>query len=281
MKSMLALTALAALAFGAFAAQAAPGVAHAATEVELRHAAARVVVIPENRPDVSLVVSYGSSTLPKIMVHEEGNKLIADGKLDHHSMSCRDNSINVAGFGQIDAAGLPLVTIRVPLDAKVSFGGASIGQVGASKTLEFDQGGCGNWKIGDVSGKGEINIGGSGSVEMANLGEAEVNIGGSGSFHAKGVGRLEGNIGGHGDIDADTITGDSEINIGGSGNVNLNGGTSPKMEINVAGSGHVNFGGEVHDLEVNIVGSGDVHVKKVTGNVSKSVMGSGNIVIGQ
>ena len=277
MKFMLISTALAAVAFGAFAAQA----AQASTEVELRHAAARVIVIPENRPDVSLVVSYGASTLPKIMVHTEGDKLVADGKLDMHSMSCHDDGVNVGSYGKVATANLPLVTIRVPLDAKVSLGGASYGEVGASKSLEFDAGGCGDWKLGDVAGKGEINIGGSGTVHAGAIGEAEVNIGGSGNFHARNVGRLEGNIGGHGDIDADTISGDSEINIGGSGNVNLNGGMSPKMEINVAGSGRVNFGGEVHDLEVNIVGSGDVHVKKVSGNVSKSVMGSGNIVIGQ
>jgi hypothetical protein len=277
MKFMLASTAIAALAFGAFAAQA----AQASTEVELRHAAARVVVIPENRPDVALVVSYGSTTLPKIMVHTEGNKLVADGKLDMHSMSCRDNGVSVAGFGDVSAANLPLVTIRVPLDAKVSLGGGTYGEVGASKSLEFDAGGCGTWKLGDVAGKGEINIGGSGTVSAGSISDAEVNIGGSGNFHARNIGRLEGNIGGHGDIDADAINGDSEINIGGSGNVNLAGGMSPKMEVNVAGSGHVTFGGEVHDLEVNIVGSGDVHVKKVTGNVSKSVMGSGNIVIGQ
>jgi len=276
MKSMLALTALAALAFGTFA-----QAAQAATEVELRHAAARVVVIPENRSDVSLVVNYGASTLPKIMVHEEGGKLVADGKLDMHSMSCRDHSVSVAGYGDIAAADLPEVIIHVPMDAKVSFGGASFGEVGPTKSLEFDEGGCGDWKLADIAGKGEINIGGSGTVNTGSIDEAEINIGGSGNFHARSVGRLEGNIGGHGDIDADTITGDSEINIGGSGNVNLNSGTSPKMEINVAGSGRVSFGGEVRDLEVNIVGSGDVHVKKVTGNISKSVMGSGNIVIGQ
>ncbi len=258
MKTMLALTALAALAFGTFA-----QAAQASTEVELRHAAARVVVIPEDRPDVAFSVNYGSSTLPKIMVHEEGHKLVADGKLEMHAINCHDGGINVGGYGDIARADLPEVIIHVPMDARVSFGGGSFGEVGASKSLEFDEGGCGTWKIADVAGKGEINIGGSGN------------------FHARSVGHLEGNIGGHGDIDADTITGDSEINIGGSGNVNLAGGQSPKMEVNVAGSGRVNFGGEVRDLEVNIVGSGDVHVKKVTGNVSKSVMGSGNIVIGQ
>jgi len=276
MKYTLALTALAALAFGTFA-----QAAQASTEVELRHAAARVVVIPENRPDVAFSVNYGSSLLPKIMVHEEGNKLVADGKLDMHAINCHDNGINVGGYGDIAKENLPEVIIHVPMDAKVSFGGGSFGEVGASTSLEFDEGGCGVWKIADVADKGEINIGGSGTVNTGSISNAEVNIGGSGNFHARSVGRLEGNIGGHGDIDADTITGDSEINIGGSGNVNLAAGQSPRMEINVAGSGRVNFGGEVRDLEVNIVGSGDVHVKKVTGNVSKSVMGSGNIVIGQ
>ena len=277
MKSMLVSTALAALAFGVFAAQA----AQASTEVELRHTAARVVVIPENRSDVALTVNYGTTKLPKIMVHEEGSKLVADGKLEMRGINCRDNGVNVAGYGQLGLADLPQVIIRVPMDARVSFGGASYGEVGATKSLDFSEGGCGNWRLGDVAGKGEIDIGGSGTVNAGSVGDAEVNIGGSGNFRARSVARLEGNIGGHGDIDVDAVNGNSEINIGGSGNVNLAGGVSPKMEINVAGSGHVTFGGEVRDLEVNIVGSGDVHIKKVTGNISKSVMGSGNIVIGQ
>ncbi len=274
MKVLASMTAIAALAFG-FAAQAA-----SAADVELRHTAARVVVIPENRADVSLVVAYGNSKLPKIMVHMEGDKLVADGKLDMHGINCHDNSISVSGYGDQAIADLPVVTIRVPMDAHVSVGGGAFGEVGATKSLEFSEGGCGSWKIADIADKGEINIGGSGNVVTGAIGEAEVNIGGSGNFKATHLGKLEGNIGGHGNITADSITGDSEINIGGSGDVNLANGNSPRMEVNVAGSGHVTFGGEVHDLEVNIVGSGDVHVKKVTGNVSKSVMGSGRIDIG-
>src|SRR6185437_12738590 len=151
MKPMLALTALAALAFGTFA-----HAANAATEVELRHAVARVVVMPENRADVALVVNYGASQLPRIMVHEVGDKLVADGKLETHSINCRDHGVNLAGYGEIDAANLPQVIIHVPMDAKVSFGGGSFGEVGPTKSLEFDEGGCGNWKLADISGKGEI-----------------------------------------------------------------------------------------------------------------------------
>ncbi|MGZ3297726.1 MAG: GIN domain-containing protein [Asticcacaulis sp.] len=278
MKKLVLMAGIAALSLSAAAfAQA----ASAATEVELRHTAARVNVIPENRPDVALTVNYGNSRLPKIMVHNEGDKLVADGKLDMRSISCHDDGLSVTGYGQIAGADLPVITIHVPMDAKVAVGGGAYGQIGATKALEFSEGGCGSWKIADVAGKGEINIGGSGNITAGSLAEAEVNIGGSGNFKAQTLGRLEGNIGGHGDINADTLNGDGEVNIGGSGNVNLGGGHAPRMEVNIAGSGRVMFGGEVGNLEVNIVGSGDVHIKKVTGNVSKSVMGSGNIVIGQ
>ncbi len=256
--------------------------ANAATEVELRNVAARVVVTPENRSDVELKVAYGNAKLPAIMVHTQGNKLIADGKLDHRGMNCQSgDTVKINDIGTVAKADLPVVYIKVPMNAQVAVGGATFGQLGATTTLDFSQGGCGNWTVGDVAGKAEINIGGSGDVTGGSAKDLEVNIGGSGNYRAASVAALEANIGGNGDIDLAKVNGTAEVNIGGSGNVVVKDGYMPRLEVNIAGSGDVRFGGEAKDVEVNIVGSGDVRVKKVSGNVSKSVMGSGNIIIGQ
>lgn len=256
-------------------------VASAHTEVELKNVAARVVVTPENRTDVDLKVVYGAAKVPVIMVHSEGNTFVADGKLKMRNVNCKADGVNISGLGTVAQADLPVIYVKVPMDAKISAGGATYGQLGASKTLEFSEGGCGNWTIGNVAGKGEINIGGSGDLVAAQVGDLDINIGGSGNFKATSVSALEANIGGNGDILIASVKGPAEINIGGSGHVNLTDGLMPRMEVNIAGSGDVRYGGETKDLEVNIVGSGDVRVKTVTGNISKSVMGSGNIVIGK
>ncbi len=278
MKNLTLITTASLAAFALIGASA----ASAATEVELKNVAANVVVIPENRADVELKVVYGNAKVPVIMVHTEGGNFIADGKLKMRGLNCTDgHGVNIGGLGNVASADLPTIYIKVPLAAKVSAGGATYGKLGASSSLEFNQGGCGSWTVGDVAGKAEINIGGSGDVTAGRAGDAEVNIGGSGNFRATTVNALEANIGGNGDILIDQVAGKVEVNIGGSGNVDLTNGMAPSMEVNVAGSGNVRFGGEAKSLEVNIIGSGDVRVKTVSGNVSKTIMGSGSVIVGQ
>jgi hypothetical protein len=257
------------------------GAASAHTEVELKNMAARVVVLPENRADVDLKVVYGAAKVPVIMVSTKGSTLVADGKLKNNHLNCKAGGVDIGGLGTVANGDLPTVYIKVPMDAKVSAGGATYGTIGASQSLEFSEGGCGNWQISNVAGKAEVNIGGSGDVALAGSADAEVNIGGSGNFTATSINAVEANIGGNGDILANKVNGPVEINIGGSGNVKLDSGVASKMEVNIAGSGDVRFGGEAKSLEVNIVGSGDVRVKTVSGNISKSVMGSGNVIVGQ
>ena len=256
--------------------------ASAATEVELKDMAAKVVVTPENRSDVELKVVYGTNKLPVIMVHTEGNKFVADGKLKYHSLDCKTgNDVDVSGIGLVGNADLPTVYVKVPMDAKVSAGGAIFGTLGATQTLELNHGGCGGWTVGNVAGHAEVNIGGSGDVTMGTASDAEVNIGGSGNFKSGAITKLDANIGGNGDINVDRVNGDTSVNIGGSGNVVVTDGVAPNLEVNIAGSGDVRFGGEAHDVSVSIVGSGDVRIKKVTGKVDRSIMGSGNVLIGQ
>ncbi len=256
--------------------------ASAATQVELKDMAARVVVQPENRSDVELKVVYGAAKVPVIMVHTDGDTFVADGKLWHKHLDCRDNnSVNIDGLGTVAMADLPTVYVKVPMDAKVSAGGATFGTLGNSTTLEFNQGGCGDWKVGDVAGKSEVNIGGSGNVTAGAAADAEINIGGSGNYTGGNVASLEANIGGNGDIDLDSVNGRLEVNIGGSGDVKVADGKAPHLEVNIAGSGDVRFGGTADDVDVSIVGSGDVRIKAVTGNISKTVMGSGSVIVGQ
>jgi hypothetical protein len=268
--------------FVAIATMAAAAGAQAATQVELKHMAARVIVTPENRADVKLTVTYGKADLPKIMVSTKGDTLVASGQLRKRSYGCAGNQkVRIDGKGQIAVADLPVVYLRVPMDARVASEGAVYGRIGAAQSLEFALGGCGDWTVDTVQGKAELNIGGSGSIRAANAGDAEVAVGGSGDIYLGRIKSLSGAIGGSGSINVAEVAGPVEIAIGGSGDVRIDKGTAPKVDVSIAGSGNVRFGGEAVDVDVSIVGAGDVSVRKVTGHVSRSVMGSGKVRIGE
>jgi hypothetical protein len=70
-----------ALGLLATAAVAAPAFAAESPRLQIEHAAARVVVIPEARGDIAYTVDAGRSGLPAIQVRREGDKLILDGGL--------------------------------------------------------------------------------------------------------------------------------------------------------------------------------------------------------
>jgi hypothetical protein len=275
MKPLSILAVSAALSMSAFG-------AFAATQVELKNMAARVVVIAEDRADVALTVSYGTAKLPVIMVHTSGDKYIADGKLKRRSMACQhDGAVRISGVGTVAQADLPVVHIRVPKNASVSAGGATFGTINETQNLDLAIGGCGNWTVANVAGRAELAVGGSGTINAGSAKSFEVAIGGSGDVHGQNAQGLEASIGGHGNVVFEKVDGPVEASIGGSGNVEIKSGMTPKLEVAIGGSGNVRHGGEVKDVEVSIAGSGDVYIKKVTGAVEKSVFGSGKIHIGE
>lgn len=90
----------------------------------------------------------------------------------------------------------------------------------------------------------EINIGGSGNVQMENLTakEVEVSVAGSGDVLLKGTGH------------------ELDISIAGSGDVNAIDFVAREADISIAGSGDVKVYAE-EKLETSIVGSGDIYYK--------------------
>lgn len=256
--------------------------AQAATQVELKNMAAKVVVIAEDRADVALSVSYGKAKLPTIMVHTTGDKFIADGKIKMRHMRCHaDGSVDVGGVGKVAASDLPVVYLRVPKNASIGSGGATFGQVNDTQSLDLAIGGCGNWTVGNVAQKAEIAVGGSGSVVMGNANNLDIAIGGSGDVKAGNVHNVEISIGGSGDVGIKSVNGNIDVSIGGNGDVNVEGGNVQKLDVSIAGSGDVRVNGTVKDIDASIAGSGDIWVKTLTGHVDKSIIGSGKVRVGE
>lgn len=290
MKSVAFATAAAVSALG-LAAVAAPA---SAADVEIRHAVARVVIIPEDRSDIAVEIEPGRANLPALTVTRRGGDVRIDGELGRNAINqCSDEregarqpgdgaSVVVRGRGRISLADAPLVVVRTPREVDVSAGDGVFGSVGrGASSIELGSGGCGAWTVANTTGRMDLAVGGSGSIRAGTSGELKAAVGGSGSIMAGATGRLDGAIGGSGDITVASVNGgEAEVGIGGSGDVMIRGGDTPRLQVSIGGSGDVVYGGQARDASVSIAGSGDVRIGRVTGNVSRAIVGSGTVTIG-
>jgi hypothetical protein len=276
--------------------------------LHIDHAAARVVVIPEARSDISVYVSRGDTRLPPLSVRQDGGAIIVDGGLMMHWLTCSGGDgplntrrVNVSGVGSVKVGALPVITVHAPRAVAVVTGGAVWGEVGASDALSLDAGGCGDWRVAAVRGKLKVHIAGSGDVQGDTVGAldlgvagsgdlrlhsvaglAQVEVAGSGGAHLGSVaGPLSAQLAGSGDLFADQVNGAIKAQLSGSSDMKINGGHAPQIAVQVSGSGEFRFNGAAGSVSAAVSGSGDVHVAHADGPVSKSVSGSGDITIGR
>lgn len=274
------------LAFGvAAAALLAAGAAQAkGPKVEIKDAAARVVVIPEARGDVQVEFLTTNPGLP-LTLREEGDKTVVDGDLRFNAIrSCRtiNGKTSVGVRGKTYAwEDLPQVVVRVPMDAQVAAGGAVFGSIGRTSSLTLSNAGCGDWTVGNVEGELELSFAGSGDAAVGTAGSATIRIAGSGDVAMAALsGPLSVNIAGSGDVAVAAVAGDVNARIAGSGDVAVRGGEAGAVNASIAGSGDVTIDAPARSVEAKIAGSGDVRVIRVSGPVTKRVAGSGEVVVG-
>jgi hypothetical protein len=292
-----------AAAMAALGLVAAAGAASAA-EVEIKNAAARVVVIPEARSDVVYQVIPGRAALPAITARKAfDGKLILDGGLGKggwfgvHINNCSrhgdsghdaviivtrppaDMTVTVDDHRNVPLADTPLIILRTPRDVHVSAGEAVFGNIGRADSVKLGAAGCGDWTVGNTSGRLEIDSAGSGDVHAGTAGQLVVHIAGSGDVTAAEVASLEAGIAGSGDVWARSVNGRIKGQIAGSGSVTVAGGHATEVGADIAGSGDVRFGGDADTVDAHIMGSGGVRVKSAK-SVHKAVMGSGEVVVG-
>ena len=276
MRAFLTVGVAAAALLGATAAQAA--------SVEIKDAAARVVVIPEARSDVKVEFVTTNPGLP-LTVRTEGDKTVVDGDLRFNAIrNCHTSngviSVSVKGKSY-DWENLPQIVVRVPMDAEVAGGGAVFGSVGRSNSLELSNAGCGDWTVANVAGDLKINLAGSGDVTVGAAGSLAVNIAGSGDVATAAIGgAVAVNIAGSGDVEAASVSGPLSANIMGSGDVKVRGGQVGAVAVSIAGSGDVILMAPADSVTAKIAGSGDVRVIRVSGSVIKKVAGSGEVIVG-
>jgi hypothetical protein len=280
------------------------GAAQAETPtVHVENAAARVIVVPEPRTDISVAVSAGESKLPVPSVRQEGSVTIVDGGLDPRHLECGggigSRRITLPTVGSVAVSSLPLITIHAPEAVSVAATGGVWGEVGATKALSLSNEGCGEWRVGDVEGRLALKMGGSGDVaggvvgtlDIESLGSADVKLNsvkdavtdhhsGSGDVEIGAVGgALHLLVAGSGDTKLGSVGGDVDAKIRGSGNLTADT-VSGAIQASIAGSGTINIkGGHTPRLEVNVAGSGDFAFHGTADAVAATTAGSGDITV--
>ncbi len=255
-----------------------------AATLEVRHAAARVVVIPEARSDIVVSITNANRRLP-LRISQSGNEISVEGNLGWRSANCKQwnnqRSVYVWGVGTVGYENLPVIIVHAPMDVRVSVGNAVFGTVGRSASLEISDSGCGDWMLADVSGPLKISISGSADIRAGRAGSAKVHISGSGDVTTQAIANgLDSATAGSGDISAASVSGPMRVSISGSGNVVAQAGAVTTLEAHIAGSGDITFKGVAQSLQANIAGSGDIVVNRVTGSIEKHVAGSGDVRVG-
>jgi hypothetical protein len=267
-----------------------------ADQVKLVNYVARVEVIPEARSDVAVSVTPGDPKIPLPKISQSMGRTTIDGGIRNDKRFFGINititggeirpggMVGIKGYGQFAIKDLPLITVRTPMQVKLTSEGTGFGHIGRSDTLDLADSANGNWRVDPVAGRVNASSSGSGDIHLATAGNVELSSSGSGDFSVGDiqslksaqagsgditVGRVFGpaelSLAGAGDARLMSVKGPVEISIAGSGDVRIDSGTAPKFSVSIAGSGDVSFGGTAGDVSVSIAGSGDVSVARATG----------------
>ena len=255
-----------------------------APSVEIKDAAARVIVVPEARSDVKVQLLAANPALP-LTIRTFGDRVIVDGGLRRRLGGCSNlfgrTVIHIRDLGEVSYDSLPQVVVHAPQDVRVGASGAVFGRIGRSGSVELSNAGCGDWLIANVQGTLRINDAGSGDVRAGRAGALAARVAGSGDVATREIsGPATIDMAGSGDVSAASISGDLHASVAGSGDVKIRDGHAPDMQVRIAGSGDVTFDGTADEVNAVIAGSGDVNVARVTGPIHKSVFGSGDVNVG-
>lgn len=259
--------------------------AAAAPIVEIRDAAARVLVIPEMRSDVIVTLASGRPGLP-IVVRRIGDRVTVSGNLARRTRGCRiaggRRGVSFGGRDGLAYEQLPQLIVHTPADVRLIVRDAVYGSIAPSRSVEFTNLGCGDWMIADVIGRLRLSQAGAGDTQVGGATAADLSVEGAGDVRARSVrGPLSVISSGSGMVSVGEVTGAVDARVAGPGSIVLAGGDASRLSADIAGSGSIRFGGVARALNVAIAGSGSVTVAKVAGPVAKQVFGSGVVRIGR
>jgi hypothetical protein len=167
------------------------------------------------------------------------------------------------------------------LDAPLQLEGTSLeAHFGRVTTARVSVAGSGKIQVGAVQQTLDVEVAGSGRLDVASAASARVEIAGGGNINIGPIaGGLRSEVAGSGDVRAASINGPLDVEIAGSGSVYVDGGRGAPFKAEIAGSGDVVFNGQAVDPNIQIYGSGSVKVRSYTGQLHQEMAGSGSFEV--
>ena len=284
------------IGLGLIAASLLCGPAMAAPTLQIKNAAVRVVVVPEDRTDIAVDV-YGANPSLPLTVTKIGGDVVIDGHLPSFLTSCHGSGDDLHAFvfgkGDFPVSQFPEILVHTPMSVNVAAGGVVQGSVSRSQDLTIQDGGCGEWTVANVAGALDAQVSGVGAICAGSAHSAELTLSGSGRLSAVSVAtQLNARLSGSGAIgvqsagSADvTITGTGGVKVGplagglaadisGAGGLDVASLEGP-LTADVSGVGNVNIpGGHATTVMAHVSGSGNVRFGGVADSLDASVSGS-------
>jgi hypothetical protein len=262
-----------------------PGAADAAPMLDIKGAAARIIIVPEARGDIQASLIRSSGQLP-LRVRRAGQDLIIEGGLEQRVHGCPIRGgapgVRIRGLGNLRGADLPTMVVRMPLDVRVRAGDGVTGTIGRARSVDLETRGCGAWTIANTSGRLHMSSVGSVDSHAGRAGAADLSVAGVGTLTTRGIaGPLTALSSGNGVISVESARGAVVIRVAGAGSVTVSGGKASSLNASIAGSGSARFGGEAGKVNASVTGPGRISVAKVTGPTVKRRFGSGEILLGR
>lgn len=260
----------------------------AAETVRLQNVAARVTVVPENRPDVVVEVRAGTGDVVAPRVVRAGSTVTVQGVLPGRIDGCSGmkagadrGTVKFKDRRNVAVKDLPSVIVRTPMDVDLFVQGAAVGVIGKARSVKLRTETCGNWSAAGTTGLFDVGTEGMGDVTVGPTGALKVALEGVGDVDAGPTRALTVGLEGMGDVRVASLNGPADVSVEGMGGVKIAGGRATTFKAALAGMGNVKFDGAAERLDASVDGMGQVRVARVTGAVNRRVSGFGRVKVGE
>jgi hypothetical protein len=255
-----------------------------AAELLLDDVVARVVVISEARSDIAVQVQPGRSGLaaPQVERGATGVRVSGGHRVNHCDGNDGAMRVRIRGEQQISIADAPVITVRAPRDVQIrKIGGAVVGQVDRTSSLNLSSGGCAHWTVANVEGELTLEQSGGSRAIAGQSRTARLRASGGGSIRLQSTGALDAQASGGGVVRVNAVSGPVEAAGSGGGGVKIAGGRAGRLVARASGGGYVDHDGVAASLDARASGGGRVSVAEVTGEVNRSSSGGGSVSVGR
>lgn len=251
-----------------------------------------LVVTVNNGGAMTLDVAGTRERIKDLNVHSEMGRLVIEGENAGTVWDWR-NWFNFSDTGRSKPDQL-IVKVGVPKGTDIHVddlvGNATIGdtmgpihfeaaatqaKIGRVSKADISLAGAGRVDVASVAGPLDLDIAGSGKVNVGATQSVKADIAGAGDTTLGPIaGGLSVDIAGSGDVSTPRVNGPVKVDIAGSGSVSIADGVANPLHVDIMGSGNFTFGGTAVDPHISSFGSGSVKMKAYKGKLSSDGMAS-------